>query len=100
MAGRPGWEVKEQAGATDGPFFVLDHTTRDFVIQQDDVVKRVNIYRIGRAPAPKSLAIPRDAFEATYEDLAAKNRDVPSWLVEGVVDHRNEGENTVTFSEE
>lgn len=42
------------SGHTEGSFLVLvlDLTTRTFVIQHDDVVERVSIYRVGWVPSP------------------------------------------------
>lgn len=52
-------------------------------------MERVNSDRVGWAPAPATPnANAQEGLEATSEDLAEKNREGESWLVENVVDHR------------
>lgn len=84
-------KAKTLGGNHDGPFSVLDRTTHTFVIKLGDVVERFNCDRVVLVPTPGTNAIPRDELEANSEELAAKNIEGPSRLVENVVDHRNEG---------
>lgn len=68
-------------GHTDGPFLVLYRTTHTFVIQLGDVVERVNSYLVEWAPTSDKNATPREALEATPEDLVAKKEeDLSGWL--------------------
>lgn len=81
-------------GHTEGPFLVLDRTTRTSVIQLD-LVERVHSDRVGRAPAPtttEALLENDGNMEATTEDLNKKNHSGENWLVNEVMDHRRSGE--------
>lgn len=72
MAERPGWEGEEKLGGrTDGPFLMLDYTTRTLFIERRDVIERFNRDRVGWAPPPDTTATPCDAWEVNLEDLEA-----------------------------
>lgn len=76
-------------GHTEGPFLVLDRTTRMFLVQHSDVVERVNSDTVGSAPTPTVREDPRpqEGLEATFENLETNNREEDIWLVKGVSDH-------------
>ena len=72
----------------EGPFKVLRINTHTVVIQQGDVVERVAADRVVPAPAPKSDAPLEYPESATPRDLAEKNVEGETWLVESIDDHR------------
>lgn len=59
-------------GHTKGTFAVLRRTTRTFVIQQGEMVERVNSDRVVNVPGPDT-ANTRMELEETPEDLVKKN---------------------------
>lgn len=61
-------------GHTDGPFLILERTTRTSSIQRGDVWERVNIDRVGLLPTLDTNSSPSDALEMTFEDLVSKHR--------------------------
>ena len=71
---------------TEGPYKVLDVSTRTTVIQRGPLVVRVTVDPITPAPAP--VTEPEShKYGATPEDVAAKNTDGEAWLFEGLLKH-------------
>lgn len=48
-----------------GPYYVLDSTSRTFLIQRDELVERVNSYRVTKAPPPAGSASTPTARQTT-----------------------------------
>lgn len=61
------------------------------------MVDRVSSDRVGLVTAPDIIAMQYDAFEATTEDRAAKDRGRPGWLIKNVVEHQAEGDNIASL---
>ena len=75
-----------------GPYRVFANDRRTFVIQRGEEVERVNYDRLTYEPLPPD-APPPELLEATLEDLAEKNTEVPTYLFDQIKDHwiRDEG---------
>ena len=58
------------------------------VIKRDDVVERVAADRVTPAPTPESDAPMSYPESATAEDMAEKNLEGGTWLVDSLDDHR------------
>ncbi|MEM6472591.1 MAG: chromo domain-containing protein [Planctomycetota bacterium] len=81
----------------EGPFKVLRVDVRTVVIQRGDVVERVSADRVAPAPAPKSDAPIEYPEAATPKDLAEKNIEGESWLVDSLIDHRKMRDGKLEF---
>ena len=93
---KPGKLVHEVAG----PFRVLKvDNTNTAVIQRGDVVERVSMDRLVRAPANAVVVGEEDAHElsATAKDLAEKNTDGESYAFKSILDHRERDDGSLEF---
>ena len=82
-----------------GPFRIIsvDKKTNTVVIQRGDVVERVAMNRVVRAPASAAVDDTTDALQATPKDLADKVTEGETWVMKRILDHRELDDGTLQF---
>ena len=83
--------------AVEGPYKVLEAAPRTVVIQRGAFVERVGTDRVTPAPAPESDAPMIYPEAATAQDMAEKNAEGETWLVESIDDHRKKQRGKLEF---
>ena len=74
-----------------GPYEVLRVNERNVVIQRDDLVETVNVDRVIYTPSNEATRTRRPQ-DATPQDLAEKNLEGDTWLVEKILQHRQKND--------
>ena len=75
----------------------IDKDTNTLVIQRGDVVERVSMNRVVRAPASAQLDETPDALQATSKDIAEKVTTGQTWVMKRILDHRELDDGSLEF---
>lgn len=71
------------------------------MVQEGDLVERMNRGPVGWAPAPEITNLStEDRLEAIPEDLSVKKSGGDSWLVQAIFDHRRTSGGAIKFKVE
>ena len=75
----------------------IDKATNTVVIQRGDVVERVAMNRVVRAPASAPVDDTPDNSQATTKDIEEKVTEGDNWVMKGILDHRELDDGTLEF---
>ena len=75
----------------------VDKETNTVVIQRGDVVERVAMNRVVRAPASAPVDDAPDALQATTKDIEEKVTEGEKWVMKGILDHRELDDGSLEF---
>ena len=82
-----------------GAFRVIkvDKDTNTVLIQRGDLVERVAMNRVVRAPASAPVDSPDDRFQATTKDIDDKVTEGETWVMKRILDHRELDDGSLEF---
>ena len=90
----PAHKTPKLTHSVSGPYRVLDVSDNTAAIQRGEVVERVTLDRLTNAPLAAEPELPDGA---SPKDFVAKRKSGPTWLMNGIMDHREKPDGTLEF---